>query len=655
MFVSFLYPFPIRDIEAPFLWIFYKQLAHFKPDDIIYIASERYFAEPSSLGERWEFNTGAQKSLRYCVPSAAEIANIQKRIIDDTVFNDLDSFPTSNAAWKHLITEAYLPLEQAIESHLVEILAINEIDAILTWCNCRSLSIVAGRLGIPVIHNEQGPTREPFYTQTAYFDFSGVNGNTQAESRFLAFEREVEAQPIETLSKKELLYLLTKEQHLPELSSTAATAGFEVGLALQIEDDSNVIAYGKGYNNFELINAARKMFPKESILIRKHPRGHLEYKANLGVIDDSADVFEFLKKCRRVATVNSSVGLEALLFDKPTYILGDSPFAFLAANRLDTASGSRCNDQLLALNFAVFGYLIPYDLLFNADYYRWRLGAPSESEIYRYHLDYYRNSELPKPGTIAELSGREVFIYSLEKKLQRLAQEKQALTRQLTENQQESHQTNAKIQEEFQKTLSEKDAELARLDERLKRLSDQLTGGNESVTELEKSLQQGSCELVSRDDRIKRISEELDRWRMRQEELLASLEEKTAAIGERDQRIQMLEAELALESQRLEEHLHHSEEQSVETQRRLLKKRQAIQEQEVSLQAEADRTKALDAELGRLKDEITLLRENGEIEKQSYEERLREKEQRIADLLSSLSWRITSPLRGAYDVVKGGR
>ncbi|MBK5274129.1 MAG: hypothetical protein JJE30_03635 [Desulfuromonadales bacterium] len=527
MFVSFLYPFRIRNIEAPFLWIFYRQLAQFKHDEITYLGSPDYFVDPSGFGERWEFNRGAQENLGYSIPTKMDLDVINKRIIDHPVFDDLSKLPTANSAWKHLITERHEGLEKAIETHLADIIRQHPVEAILTWCNCRSLSVVAEKYGIPVIHNEQGPTRSPHYTQTAYLDFSGVNGHTEAHSRFLRFKAEVEGRSVQILSKKELLYLFVQEHYLPELISEGTSRPFDMGLALQIEDDSNVIAYGKGYNNFELIHSARKLYNRDAILIRRHPRGHLEYKENLGVIDDSPNVFAFFKKCRRIATVNSSVGLEALLFDMPTFILGDSPFSFMTNNRLDSvADGLDINDQLLALNFILFGYLIPYELLFNVDYYRWRLAERSEIEIFQYHQNYYQAKELTDINELEMLPGKDVFIYAIDNKVRRHVQ----------------HAANQATVSELK--LKEKIKEAARLNDdiaNLKQRNDELTGQLKGANE---QIQQRLGDITYRDGRIREIQEDLDRAVNGRSELEERLHQLCADVADRDGRIKQLAEEM---------------------------------------------------------------------------------------------------------------
>jgi hypothetical protein len=177
---------------------------------------------------------------------------------------------------------------------------------------------------------------------------------------------------------------------------------FELGLPLQVEDDSNLLAYANGYSNFELIHTALQFTPPEKLLIRQHPSGSLDYSHATWKpinVDQSTTSLDFIRRCRRIATINSSVALESLLLGRPTCILGDSPFRFIAGGSLPELflqPAGWTSERVTQLNFAVLGYLIPEAMLFNEEYYRWRLGRPAEREIYRTHLEYYRDQLVRK-------------------------------------------------------------------------------------------------------------------------------------------------------------------------------------------------------------------------------------------------------------------
>ena len=49
------------------------------------------------------------------------------------------------------------------------------------------------------------------------------------------------------------------------------------------------------------------------------------------------------------------------------------------------------------LNYYLFCYLIPNDLMFSGEYWQWRMTNPTETEIYKRHLDFYiEKLNLPK-------------------------------------------------------------------------------------------------------------------------------------------------------------------------------------------------------------------------------------------------------------------
>ena len=81
---------------------------------------------------------------------------------------------------------------------------------------------------------------------------------------------------------------------------------------------------------------------------------------------------DFINKCNKIYCLNSSVGFEAILLGREAKIFGDSPFRNVC--RIDEET------QLKALNFAVFGYLIHRDLLFNDSYYNFRLAHKGDEK-----------------------------------------------------------------------------------------------------------------------------------------------------------------------------------------------------------------------------------------------------------------------------------
>lgn len=376
MFLSFLQSYPLRNVNAPFLWVFYKQLADLPKGSVIYVLDEHYLKPPQEHEGRSELTREYQDKLEYQVPAQIPV-DLTSYLIDKGIWDKLEATTKNRReGYSRLLTEVYDPLYhrfcEIINKHS------NEIEAILTWCNCPSLSKVAKEFSLPVIHHELGPLRAPIWKQTAYFDFQGVNGNTSSEKSFLS------------LSNKEKDFFKVFEP-LKELLHPSQQRGiekqhakYEIGLAMQVEDDSNVIAYHNGWTLLDLVDTARKNRSKENVLLRPHPSALIGYRDRDTRIDHSPDILSFIEKCQEVWTLNSSVALEAYLLSKPARIFGDSPFSFLQKLAGD--------ERKLALNYLCFGYLIPYKHLFDIEYYRFRLSKPSLKEISNHNHNAYKST-----------------------------------------------------------------------------------------------------------------------------------------------------------------------------------------------------------------------------------------------------------------------
>jgi hypothetical protein len=400
MFVSFLMPHIDRGLGPLFEWVMLLQAARFRPDELVFIGDERYFAPDRAWGTQVE-----AFGFQFALPTREQWDRFRKICVPRRTFDDLDRTTASMLeAFRRLLDEEYEPLTEAVTDALVEVMKADTVEGVITWCNTPSVKRAASGLGLRVIHNELGPLRPPNFRSTVYFDLEGVNGRTTAATRLEANVSELQRTPsFRPFSLGELRDIL--------VTSPAATrqAGalrpeFKAGVALQVEDDSNLVAFGRGYGNLDAIFAARRGLRSEEVLIRHHPAGHARYARHLGCTDDSIDGLAFLLRCERVFTVNSSVAFECLLYERPVVILGDSPAAAFSDRR--TAFGEP-GLQLLALNWLFLVYLVPDRLLFQADYYRWRLALPPQEAILRRHLASYADQDADaasRPGKAGRLS-----------------------------------------------------------------------------------------------------------------------------------------------------------------------------------------------------------------------------------------------------------
>ncbi|MDP1644132.1 MAG: hypothetical protein Q8K35_01910 [Thiobacillus sp.] len=375
MIAAFLLPFPLRGYRAPYLWVYYRLLSSFG-ERMQFIASEDYTRDPEHwrAQNRWEMQPGNAQRLQYQVPARESMAGHEYRFLSETVFGTLlaESGGNPMAAFRRLLSER-VPCLDAAFAEIFSQTTVQDIEAILTWCNCPSLSAAAEEKGIPVVHLEIGPLRWPQYRATAYLDFSGVNGNTEAERRYLdSGFRPGAGFDIEALRR---FFYLAADGEMPE-------ARFKLGVALQVEDDSNLLAFGHGFDNQSLLVYAHLRRPDGGVLMRGHPGSLFALKPDWYEVDDSPDSVAFIRRCENILTINSSVGLEAMLMQTPVEVLGDCAHRFIAQAGDEQARVAR-------LAFYLFAYLVPMHLIYDSSYLRFRLGQPSEYEIAIRHLAAY--------------------------------------------------------------------------------------------------------------------------------------------------------------------------------------------------------------------------------------------------------------------------
>lgn len=395
MISVYLPAYPFRGVKAPYLWFFYRLLTSIK-EPMHFIMGADYLSSLEQWEEdgRWELEDDSQTRLGYKLPSVQNIKDKHKiSFIDESFFNDYikKCFNNPDELFKQFITETIPELEEGILSALNE---VNGSECVLTWCNCPSLNTAAEKKNIKVVNLELGPLRSPEYFSTAYFDFSGVNGNTEAERRYQETDHKFNASiPLNELrdffaSKTIATNTLLQQNAIQLIENSDVVANtlqqeadkFDVGIVLQVENDSNILAFSNSFSNQSLLDYAESRFSGRK-LIRSHPGSRFSLQEGKDSIDHSASSIDFIGRCKHILTINSSVGLEAMLMNVPVTILGDCSYGFC---NVDDRT-----ERVNRLTFYLFSYLVPFEFLFDVDYIRFRLSSPTETDIIAKHINYY--------------------------------------------------------------------------------------------------------------------------------------------------------------------------------------------------------------------------------------------------------------------------
>ncbi|WP_285405844.1 hypothetical protein [Luteibacter sp. ME-Dv--P-043b] len=376
MIAVFLPPYAFRGMPAPYLWVFYRIL-HFISEPMAFLLSSDYLESPDHLASvgRGELSGERQQTLGYSLPDASVLSRHTYCLMDSEEMARLLPRYGGNPLrfFEAFLTEIIPELEIELSRHLASLSERPEV--ILSWCNCPSLAQAADAIGVRVAYLEMGPLRGPMYLPTAYVDFRGVNGNTEARARYLAAaEQFVEPPSLEAL-RESITFESPGDGGAPALAKRH-------GVVLQVEDDSNLLCYANGYDNTSLIAHALVNRPASELLIRTHPGSRFALRDPELFIDQSASSAAFVRQCSGVTTINSSVGLECVLSGIPVEALGDSSYAFIVETNDPIERRNR-------LAFYVFAYLVPFDLAFDPAYIRFRLSNPDEAKIVAFHLRFY--------------------------------------------------------------------------------------------------------------------------------------------------------------------------------------------------------------------------------------------------------------------------
>ncbi len=371
MFLSLINHYNIRPCEAQYLWTFYNQLYRLKKHEVQYILDDTYL-KTYYPEERWEVQPEEAAKHFYIPPEKIECDYYKLNY-------DLPNFFKPSDNLKIFMKSG----NDAIEKLLTEIGVVNKFKAGLTWVNNYAFERYLNGLHIPVIHNELGALRSPLWKDTFYFDFSGVNGHTEFDYRFNEFKKI--AGKLDLLSNTDLIKLAAQPHTASTLVDVYNTKDIAThcGVPLQVENDTNLICFNNGWDLPDLLTYAYKQYSKKEILVRNHPGALFNANSRFYRLWDEGQVSSFIRMCKKVITINSSVGFEALLLGRKVEILGENSF------RQICLMGSK--ERLMALNFAVISYLVPVSKLYDVDYYNFRLECKDEVELYKYGLELWRN------------------------------------------------------------------------------------------------------------------------------------------------------------------------------------------------------------------------------------------------------------------------
>lgn len=238
--------------------------------------------------------------------------------------------------------------------------------------------------GIPIIPYFFSALRQPHgYRETLYY----VNLNdwlyssNEPKTRYEQFLSNADFQFV--LSHQELIALFGKIRTFSLLPFINIEPKYELGVCCEAWSVIPQYFSREKVTDDDIFFDANKYFAKNQLKVRSHALQLDEIQVDRSFVHN--DPASYLLSCRRLAAVRSQILLKSLLWGRTTIAYTDMlGFSFICSKGIDSTE----HVDIKALNWYLFGYLVPSGLMFSHDYWRWRLTNPSEFDIYMYHIKY---------------------------------------------------------------------------------------------------------------------------------------------------------------------------------------------------------------------------------------------------------------------------
>lgn len=385
MIVPVVFNMEVYGNDYEHLNVFYRYLSVLqKQEKRAIIAHERYFmsvSEAKAIG----YTEKAMKpfcDMAECeYPTDTFLQNVGKYMIPRSIEDKIvDPFDCQLSAWISVLQENCLILEDYIGVLFdrIETDYEEKIEAILCLFAPVAFRVAAQKRGIAVIHQEMSMFRPPVYRKTGYFDFKESFGCGELDDRFALFLKEHEKTPLPILNRKEILALFMLPEYFKDIHLIDSRPQYEVGVGLFDFQMGMLMQYGL-ITSTEILLDAHRRFSVDTVLCRDR-YNHKQY-------DQSPSSYHFITKCKRIAAHRSNLLFEAMLLNRVACVYGASPFKSMGTKGLKDAEDKIATLEFV--NFTTFGYFVPWELMTNWEYIRFRLSKPSETEIYMRHLNHY--------------------------------------------------------------------------------------------------------------------------------------------------------------------------------------------------------------------------------------------------------------------------
>ena len=321
----------------------------------------------------------------------------EEKILNNTSINECMS---------SLIKKRNKLFEKVLDEKIQTLLKKHKnIKAFITWLYYPSLNHVLNKYNIKLINFEFSSIRKNNYnTNLCYLTFESKYSVDKVKEEFPKFNPEF------LFSREELLILFSNTSNLKLLKKINSDIIYDFGF-----DYGNPTSY---YNipfatlsNEEILRKLDNLACSKRISIRKHPAADICSISDKYTIDKSNNSAEWILKCKRIITMASNIGFEAQLYGRPVYVLTSKiPFYYNTIHDLSTIEDMVSSIKLI--NYFIFAYFVPYDLIFDVNYLNWRMIENNVNNIYRKNYEYIlKHYGLPQDyANIKEIERKKILL-----------------------------------------------------------------------------------------------------------------------------------------------------------------------------------------------------------------------------------------------------
>lgn len=413
MFITVIFNNEYMDITSRKMW-YLKNLLHCKDNGWIMITHDyirKHFEElQDSITDRF-IDQFEMRRFTF-----EEVKDVEQYFVSDEIFDGLEKEKGSRTEMLFdLISHPNEELDASLHEIFNQIRQRHPNEKIEGIFHClegyESLRKISEEIGCPLINYSFSAFRKVHgYRQTLYAAnlFNHFWDDKECAVRYEKFLHENHSM-LAVFTNQELIAMIGKQHTLPLIQLINSQPKYEMGICCECYALLPQVFKNKPYTDDDIFYECKRLFGSDKLKVRSHAAHLNDIQVDRSEVHN--DPVSTILSCKRLTAVQSQILLKVLLW-KRTAVLNTPSLAF--GFLCDKDYKSEKIADIVGLNYFILGYLIPSELMFSDEYWKWRLTNPTETEIYERHLDFMLNAFDINKEKVLSLEGKDRFKYLLE-------------------------------------------------------------------------------------------------------------------------------------------------------------------------------------------------------------------------------------------------